>query len=115
MHSCEKTKGFALGRCAPRQQVEPSGISPKSPLGLRRKRIERRHLKPATGQAVRAKVGSMALTRELRFRIKSDLLEAIEADSQQWSFRKVNLLLSEYNCEPIHDYSSDFGLGLLHG
>ncbi len=51
----------------------------------------------------------MALTRELRFRIKSDLLEAIEADSQQWSFRKVNLLLSEYNCEPIHDYSSDFG------
>ncbi|MGO2141466.1 MAG: toll/interleukin-1 receptor domain-containing protein [Leucobacter sp.] len=51
----------------------------------------------------------MALTRELRFQVKSELLEAIESDNQKWSFRKVNLLLSEYNCEPIPDYSSDYG------
>ncbi len=49
----------------------------------------------------------MVLTREQRFIIKRDLVDEIDRDNQKWSFRKVNMLLSEFGCNPISPYYND--------
>lgn len=41
----------------------------------------------------------MALSRPDRFRLKSQLLDALS--SEEWSFQKINLLLREFELEPI--------------
>ena len=43
----------------------------------------------------------MALTREQRFIIKRDLVDEIYADTERWGYRDINLLLGEFDCEPL--------------
>lgn len=52
----------------------------------------------------------MALTRDLRFSIKSEMMESIQGNNQKWPFRKINLLLREYGCATLSDdYDDDYG------
>lgn len=43
----------------------------------------------------------MAMARKDRFRIKSQLIDALEGD--EWTFQKISLLLSEFGLEPLDE------------
>ncbi|MDN3310539.1 toll/interleukin-1 receptor domain-containing protein [Microbacterium oryzae] len=48
----------------------------------------------------------MPLSRRERFSLKSQLVDVIDAD-RDWDFRRVNLLLIEYGCQPLGGFNSD--------
>ena len=43
----------------------------------------------------------MAMARKDRFRLKSQLVDALNAD--EWDFQKVNLLFGEFDLDPLDD------------
>lgn len=50
----------------------------------------------------------MALTRQERFTLKAELIDAISGDHSKWTFDKINLLLGEFDCEQVPRFDSDF-------
>jgi hypothetical protein len=46
------------------------------------------------------------LSRRERFSLKSQVVDVLDGD-RDWDFRRINLLLIEYGCEPIGGYNND--------
>lgn len=48
----------------------------------------------------------MPLSRRERFSLKRQIIDVLDGD-REWDFRRINLLLIEYGCQPLGGYGND--------